>query len=154
MAGDLQDALAVIFACCEADLSAVFGCFESTEAGLKYVAGSAPQEHVVPLAQCLMKHGITGALEPLPRRHDEDPEYVVRFLARDHVALAMAHLGMSEKDAWNMTMTSLVGALRAKFPQQESNAPGARAPSKEEHEATMEWFDKIEAKRKAAQGAH
>lgn len=53
-----------------------------------------------------------------------------------------------------MTMTGLIGALHAKYPPTESNAPGARAPTAAEHDATMEWFDKIEAKRKArAKGA-
>ncbi|MEN1443551.1 DUF6246 family protein, partial [Pseudomonas aeruginosa] len=62
--------------------------------------------------------------------------------------------GLSEREAWSMTMTGLIGALRAKYPPTESNAPGARAPTAAEHDATMEWSDKIEAKRKAqAKGA-
>lgn len=152
-----QAALGVIYACAseEADPSSLFGTYETTSGTLEYVPGAAPVEHVVPLARCLLKHGVTGALPPLPRRPgDEEPVYVKEFQARDHVATAMAHLGVSERDAWNLTMTGLVGALRAKFPPAESNAPGARAPTKEEHNATMAWFDKIEAKRKAAKGVH
>lgn len=150
-----QAALGVIYACTEgeADPSALFGTYEADNGTLRYVPGSAPADHVVPLARCLLKHGITGALQPLPRRPgDDEPTYVKEFVAREHVAIAMAHLGVSERDAWNMTMTGLVGALRAKFPPVESSAPGAKAPSKEEHSATMAWFDRIDARRKAAKG--
>lgn len=147
----LRDALAVLYACLDADISGQFGCFDEDGA---YISGTAPVNHILPLARCLLKHGVVGALPPLPRKHDDDPDYVTGFVARDHVALAMAHLGITEKDAWNMTMTSLVGALRAKFPQQENNAPGSRAPTKEEHLATEAWFERVEAKRKAAQGTH
>ncbi|WAI83193.1 MULTISPECIES: DUF6246 family protein [Achromobacter] len=152
-----QAALGVIYSCSvdDVDPSSLFGTYETTSGALEYVPGVAPAEHVVPLARCLLKHGVTGALPPMPRRPgDDEPVYVKEFLARDHVATAMAHLGVSERDAWNLTMTGLVGALRAKFPPAESNAPGARAPTKEEHNATMAWFDKIEAKRKAAKGVH
>lgn len=152
-----QAALGVIYACTEdgGDPSMLFGTYDTSEGMLRYVPGAAPTEHVVPIARCLLKHGITGALSPLPRRSgDEEPVYVKEFIARDHVAIAMAHLGVSERDAWNMTMTGLVGALRAKFPPAENNAPGAKAPSKEQHDATMAWFDKIEAKRRAAKGVN
>jgi len=101
-----------------------------------------------------MKHGITGALPDLPRKAGQEQEFVKEFDARAHVSLAIAHLGMSSAEAWQMTMTELVGALRAKFPQAESNAPGARAPTAEEHEATMAWFERVEAARKQKQGAH
>lgn len=150
-----QAALGVIYACASEDVdpSSLFGTYETTSGSLEYVPGAAPVEHVVPLARCLLKHGVTGALPPLPRRPgDDEPTYVKEFVARDHVAMAMAHLGVSERDAWDLTMTGMVGALRAKFPQAESNAPGAKAPTKEQHDATMAWFDKIEAKRKAAKG--
>lgn len=150
-AKQLRDALAVLYACSESDLSAVFGHFDDVG---RYVPGVAMPSHILPLARCLMKHGIVGALPALPRKHDDEQEFVTEFVARDHVALAMAHLGVTEKDAWNMTMTSLVGALRAKFPQIESSAPGAKAPTIDEHEATMEWFDKIEATRNKSQGTY
>lgn len=149
-----DDALAVIYACSGDDLSGLFGGYEATEKGLRYVPGTAPVEHVLPLARCLMKHGVTGALKELPRKAGEDPEYVKEFDARAHVSLAIAHLGMSSADAWQMTMTEIVGALRAKFPPADSDAPGARAPTLEEHQATMEWFEEVERLRAAKQGGH
>lgn len=146
----LNDALAVLFVCSDEDLSDVFGYWSETG----YVPGSADRSHIVPLARCLLKHGVVGALPPLPRKASEEPKYVKEFDARAHVSLAMAHLGLSERDAWNMTMTALVGALRAKFPQSQSHEPGAKAPTKEEHDATMEWFERIEAARRLKQGVH
>lgn len=151
-AGDqFADALAVINACSEADLSEVFGAYDEA---LEYQPGAADIEHVLPIARCLLRHGVTGVLPPLPRRADEEPEYLREFKARDNVALAIAHLGMSERDAWSLTMTGLVSALRAKFPPLEGSSPGSRAPTAEEHDATMEWFEKVEAKRRARLGPH
>ena len=150
ISGHVADALAVIYSCCDNDVSDIYGYW-----GQKgYVPGQAPVSHVVALAQCLLKHGVVGALPELPRRAGDEPEYIKEFDARAHVAIAMAHLGMSEREAWDTTMTALVGALRAKFPHPESNAPGARAPTKEENSATMAWFERVEAARKRRQGAH
>ncbi len=153
-AEQFDDALAVIYACAEDDLSELFGGHEAGEEGLAYRPGAAPADHVLPLARCLMKHGVTGALPELPRKADQEPEFVREFDARTHVSLAIAHLGMSSAEAWQMTMTELVGALRAKFPQQQSDAPGARAPTTEEHEATMAWYERVEAARRKKQGSH
>ena len=103
-----------MYACCEDDISDVFGYFDAPR---KYIPGAAPAEHIRPLARCLLKHGVVGALPP-PKVRPEDapPEYREDFDARGMVALAMAHLGLPEAEAWRMTMTSLVGAMRAKFP--------------------------------------
>lgn len=146
----LGDALTVIYACADDDISSLFGVYEPSEKGIRHIPGSAPPEHIIPLAQCLLKHGVTGALPPLPRKAGEEHEFVQEFDARAHVSLAIAHLGMSSADAWQMTMTELVGALRAKFPEIENRAPGAKAPSKQEMEETLEWFERVEAKRAKA----
>src|SRR5690606_11937553 len=131
-----------------------FGCYEFRGDAIRYTSGTAPAAHVVPLAQCLMRHGVVGVAKPLPRRADAEDQYLTEFDAKEHAALAMAHLGLTEREAWYMTMTGLVAALRAKFPPSPKDTPGARAPSKEEHEATMEWFERVEAARRAKQGAH
>ncbi len=140
----MADALAVLYACSEDDLSPMFGAMEIQCDRVVYVPGLADPAQIIPIARCLLRHGVTGALAPLPRAAGDEPEYVQEFDARAHVALAMAHLGIRERDAWQMTMTSLVGALRAKFPQQ---APGASAPSIEETEAALEWHDRVLAKK-------
>lgn len=139
-----NEALTVINCCCETDLSEIFGYLNEKR---KYVKKAADYSDVLAIARSLLKHGITGAQEPLKKKEPDQSSYTNEFKANDHVSLAMAHLGVSEKEAWNMTMTSLVGAMRAKFPEPESNEPGAKAPTKEQHEATMEWFEKIQRKR-------
>ncbi|KAA0910686.1 DUF6246 family protein [Pusillimonas sp. ANT_WB101] len=152
MAGSVVDALAVIYACAGDDVSEVFGWFDLEQN--KFVGGKVSPHDVVAIAQCLCKHGITGALPPLPRSNDDDePEYVSVFNAREHVALAMAHLGLSEREAWSMTMTGLVGALRAKFPPSAKDSPAGRAPTLDEHDATLNWFERIKANRAPQQGA-
>lgn len=145
----LQDALSVIYACAgDDDLSGLFGAVEmrKTGPGVIYRPGIAPTEHILPLARALLRHGIVGAL-PAEKR-EGDGKYSNEFDARALVAVGMAHLAMSEREAWAMTMTGLVGALRSKFPPPPSNEPGANAPSKEELEAAMEWADRVDQKRR------
>ena len=149
MTGNRQDALAVLFACSDDDLSGVFGYHDASETGIQYVPGEADPEHIVPLAQHLVKHGITGVQ---PEQKGAKGEYVKEFRAVDYVSMAVAHLSMSSVDAWQMTMTEFVGALRAKFPPEKQ--PGDKAPTKEEHTQTMAWYERVEAARKAKKGAH
>ena len=148
---DFTDALGVLFACCEDDVSEVFG-YNGLDG--KYIAGAASQDDVVPLARCLLKHGVTSALPALPVRADAEDQYTDEFDARACASLAIAHLGMTSEQAWSMTMTEIMGALRAKFPQIEENAPGARAPNSQELQAVLDWHDKVEEKRRKRQGAH
>ncbi len=143
MAGDHMDSLGVVFACAEEDVSDLFGCYEFRGDAIRYTSGTAPAAHVVPLAQCLMRHGVVGVAKPLPRRADAEDQYLTEFDAKEHAALAMAHLGLTEREAWNMTMTGLVAALRAKFPPSTKDSPGARAPTREEHEATEAWYERV-----------
>ncbi|QGZ13284.1 glycoprotein [Vibrio phage NF] len=139
-----KEALAVVNSCCEDDLSEVFGYVDDN---LKYVDGIESKEKIVALAQSLLTHGITGTQEPLKRKDDDQSTYTAEFKASEHVSLAMAHLGMSEREAWDLTMTSLIGAMRSKYPEPESNEPGSKAPTKEQYDATMEWFDQIQRQR-------
>lgn len=149
----IVDALAVIDACGEGGGS-VFGAWRDDDGKLCYQPGDVSAEVVIHLARCLLKHGVTGALPDLLRKAGQEPEYIQEFDARANVSLAIAHLGVSSKDAWQMTMTELVGALRAKFPPAPDNSPGARAPTKEQHEATMEWYERVEAARRAKSGMY
>lgn len=151
----LQSALGVLFACTEEDVSEIFGHWGECEVfKTGYVPGRVPASDIVPLAQCLMKHGVTGAL-PIPEaRPGNEPTFVQEFDARKHVAIAMAHLGVGEREAWEMTMTTLTGAMQAKYPPDTRDSPGAKAPSGKDLDAKMAWFDKIEAARAATKGNH
>ncbi|MBY8037791.1 hypothetical protein KW477_07300 [Vibrio fluvialis] len=139
-----REALAIVNCCTDDDLSDVFGYLNEK---CKYVKKSAAMSDILAIARSLLTHGITGAQDPIRREEEDQSTYTSEFKSDMHVNLAMAHLGMSEAEAWNMTMTSLIGAMRAKFPEPESNKPGAKAPTKEQHDATMDWFEKIQRKR-------
>lgn len=150
----LITASGVLYACAVDDMPPIFGGAEvienrekPLESAVRYKAGIVPEEHILPLARCVLKHGITGAIPPLPRRHDEEPEFLTEFNAREHVSIAVAHLGCSEREAWDMTMTSLVGALRAKYPPDDKKTPGTKAPSVKELEEAEKMLTMINAMR-------
>lgn len=146
MSSSFTDCLGVLYACADQDVSGLFG-FHNEK--LNYVPGEIPQEHIVLLAQCLMKHGIVGVCDT-PKNTEKG--YLKEFDAKKFASLAVAHLGMNESDAWNMTMTGLVSALQAKYPPEKE--AGSDAPTKEEYNETMAWFERVEANRKLKQGAH
>lgn len=146
----LRAALEVWQACApeDADLDDITGRF-SMRGG--WVMGRSDPADVVVIAQALLRHGVCG--DPDPPSADDPPardsEYSPGFDCRKHAALAMGHLGLSEAEAWNMTMTGLRLAMEAKYPKTESPAEESarRAPSESEYDATMEWFDKVQAAR-------
>lgn len=139
-------AIDVLTACCDNDISEITGYYEY---GDNFVQRLMDDTAIITLARCLIQHGVIGVNKVIPKSIDAEDDYVQEFDAKAHVAAAIAHLGMSEKDAWNMTMTGLVEALRSKFPPSAKDSPGQNAPSKADHEAAMEWFDAIKAKREA-----
>lgn len=133
----LVEARFVIANCCEHDTSSVFGY--GTESGM------ASDANTLTIARSLLDHGITGSIDYEEDRPKKDGEYTNEFIARDHAAACVAHLGMSEREAWDTTMTTLVSALRSKYPPVKQ--PGDNAPTKKEHDETMAWFDKIQKAR-------
>lgn len=152
-------AYSVLMACSSEDITHLIGSYDHNTdfGGFRYKKGLIPKNEILLLARCLIRHGVTGSVEALPKEEGEDEseeDYVAQFDARKHVANAIAHLGMSEKDAWCLTMTALVDALRAKFPAPKSDDKSGKGkpPSSAEFDAAMEWADKIEAKRKKRLG--
>lgn len=148
---NVEDVLFVCYSCMDGD-ALLFGTFVPTQRpkrgtpAVRFKPGPVPVENAVHIARSLLRHGVTGALPPLPQRPGDEPtSYTEEFDARANVSLAIAHLGASSEQAWQMTMTELVGALRAKFPPVESTGPGAKAPTREEHDQTMAWFEGVEA---------
>src|SRR5690606_11909052 len=112
----------------------------------KWVAGLLPPEDVHVLAQCLLKHGITGDLK-LRSRKPKAEDYTSEFVAVDCVAMAMAHLGMSESDAWQLTMTGFSRAMHAKYPG-ETQTEAATQKRVAESDETMEWLSRVNASRR------
>lgn len=108
-----------------------------------YVKGALPLEDIVGLAFGLLKHGLMGDAIADTRTATKK-DYTNEFNARDIVAAAMAHLGASEDEAWNMTMTSYIAAMRAKFPP----PPDKKAPiTGEDFDRVNNWLSKVNAAR-------
>lgn len=144
-----DDALAVVYACGQhietEAIEMLFGYFTSEQPRPVYKGGQVPAEHIIFFAQVLVCHGLVGDLPPLRLKGGESPEYTDKFEAREMVAMATAHLGLSSSEAWDMTMTELVGALRAKYPDSDRDDKGA--PTLSELEETLANYARIKSLR-------
>lgn len=139
MGGDLAYSLAAIQMCADRDISGVFGYIDEN---LAFQEKGASASEVIIVAQSLMKHGLIGGIERKSEPTDSG-SYTKEFDAKEYVAMAVAHLGISIKDAWSMTMTTLLSVLEAKFP----NTDKKDTPTLEEVDQTMEWFESVKAAR-------
>ena len=137
----MVDAMGVLWACCETPDAAheAIGYLGEGDA----VLGKMEPVHKIHIARHLMLHGMVGDVEIVPDNKTTGP--IKEFKASNFAALAIAHLGMSQADAWDMSMTALITALNAKFPSVlNPEREGAKdAPTPDEHDATMAWFESI-----------
>lgn len=131
-------ALTVCYAC-TANAEAAGELFGGVAPGLRYQPGLVPMGDMVILAKGLIRHGVLGNVTEKPKKRGD---YLREFKAEGYVATAMAHLGASEHDAWQMTMTSYVAAMRAKYPPEEEKKSAA-TPNKAELDDMMEWAKRL-----------
>jgi hypothetical protein len=119
----LTAARCVLLACRvgDADLSELIGTPDG--------AGSMPEAELMALARHLVQHGLTGKARPGGGRG----QYATEFSVAEHVAAAVAHLGISRADALAMTMTEMQLLIEAKFPQ----AQARKVPTREEYDQQM-----------------
>ena len=139
MQGDLAYSLAVLQVCSDGDIRDIFGYIDQDS--FEFVGGEVSEGEIVILAQSLLKHGIIGDIDRSEDPPIKESEYSKEFDAKSYVAIAMAHLGVSERDAWQMTMTSLAGALRAKYPPVKNNKD--KLPTLEEVAAIDDWVAEV-----------
>jgi hypothetical protein len=136
----------VLTACTNDDLTPFIG--GPGERYASYRIGPVPPEAMLALARSLMQHGIIG---PMPKKQNGEPakpaksNYTPRFEALSYVSKAVAHLGFSESEAWNMTMTSFAANWEAKFGESKQERHS------EEHDETMAWLAKVNEQRKPKQ---
>lgn len=137
-----ERALTVLYACAgDQDLGDLIGGMVPTGRGrIAYSPGLMPMQDIIAVAQGLIRHGIMGDVEPEPGRVGES---MSEFKAAEYVSAAIAHLSMSESDAWNMTMTSFVQVMRSKYPPK----PGAKPMTANDVDATLARLAKINAAR-------
>jgi len=125
----------VLVACCEADVTPLLGHMGSKWGS--FVPGAMPAQDMVHIARSLMRHGIIG-LKPEGRLIEKPKqEYVPEFKPREFVAQAVAHLGLSSAEAWQMTMTEFSGAMQSKFGKPDT------LPPPEEHDEAMSRLAEI-----------
>lgn len=139
MNGDIAYSLAVIQACCDEDTREIFGYIDHET--LEFIEMYASPNEIMILAQSLMKHGIIGDIDRSDDAQTGKKDYTPEFDAKSYVSAVVAHLGISEREAWQMTMTSVAGALRAKYPPQPSPYM-----SEKREEELLEWFNKKDKK--------
>lgn len=119
----------------------------------RYVPGRLPMADIVAIAQMLIRHGVVGNAVPSGEPGGVKGTFLAEFNAVDYAAAAMAHLGVSETDAWRMTMTSFVAAMHSKFPPPAPGSQEALRPhTAEEYDATMDRLRKINELRAKANG--
>jgi hypothetical protein len=125
----------VMMACCDADVSPLLGHMGSKWGS--FVPGAMPAQDMVHIARSLMRHGIIG-LKPEGRLLEKPKEeYVPEFKPREFAAQAIAHLGLSSAEAWNLTMTEFSGAMQSKFGKPET------LPTIDEHDEAMSRLAEI-----------
>ncbi|EIT0701077.1 hypothetical protein L1G94_000518 [Escherichia coli] len=119
----VQTSVLVLKACADSDISHLTGECKITPSGkLKLRHGIIPVDDVITLAKHLLFHGLIGdGPENKAAEQPQEGDYTPAFDVLEYVYSAVAHLGLSESEAWNMTMTGYRAAVRAKTPPDERN---------------------------------
>jgi hypothetical protein len=129
-------AVDTLAACCDEDVTDLVG--HTGDSPDEWTPGELPAIDCVLLAMSLIRHGVVGVVPELPDTGEAKREYVQKFEPQAFAAMAMAHLGLSEAHAWDMTVTGFTLAMRAKFPQPKSDNPTLA-----EAEKVSQWLDQV-----------
>ena len=110
----VQTSIHVLKCCSECEIGPLLG-------KLRLRPGLMPTSDVITLAQHCMYHGLIGDGPEEDAGEIREGEYKPTFNVLEFVYSAVAHLGLSESEAWNMTMTGYRAAVRAKTLPDERN---------------------------------
>lgn len=146
-------AVEVLEACCDDDISDLVGVMSpryrgDTFIGFSWRCGLISFTDCVVLAASLIRHGVVGVV-PADTKKSEGI-YSSKFEPRELAAVAMAHLGMSESDAWNLTVTGFVLAMRAKYPDPKVEADKKADEALKKYDIMMERNKRIATARAQA----
>lgn len=129
----------VMYACADVDPTPFIG--EPGTGYKSYRPGLVDPEIMLVIARALLRHGLVGpvANKPPEQLEAEAAEHqgkrgIVEFDALEYVSKAVTHLGMSEAEAWNMTITSFGAHWAAKYGEHKEKRHS------EEHDNTMKWL--------------
>lgn len=118
----VQSSIHILKCCSDDDITALVGECRFTPAGkLRQKPGLMPTEDIITLAQHCMYHGLIGDGPEEDTGEIREGEYKPTFNVLEFVYSAVAHLGLSESEAWGMTMTGYRAAVRAKMPPEAKN---------------------------------
>ncbi|MEA0049817.1 DUF6246 family protein [Escherichia coli] len=118
----VQTSIHILKCCSECEIGPLLGeCWFTHSGKLRLKPGIMPVDDVITLAQHCMYHGLIGDEAEEDAGTTRDGEYKPTFDVLEFVYSAVAHLGLSEAEAWNMTMTGYRAAVRAKTPQEARN---------------------------------
>ncbi|HBJ0476666.1 TPA: hypothetical protein LAN56_003397 [Escherichia coli] len=118
----VQTSIRILKCCSEDEIGPLLGECRFTPSGkLRLKPGLMPTSDVITLAQHCMYHGLIGDGPEEDAGEIMEGEYKPTFNVLEFVYSAVAHLGLSESEAWNMTMTGYRAAVRAKTPPDERN---------------------------------
>lgn len=138
-------ALNVLSCCSSGDADIFLGYYDENMA---YVPGHLPREDVITLARHMMRHGVSGVS---PKRDEPmiKGKPMTEFEASQFAAMATAHLGMPEAEAWNLTMTGLLAALQSKFPPDKTSAASI---TEKQYSENMDWLSRVNKMRDSKNG--
>lgn len=134
-----------VMSCCAGSPDHLYELLGYYTDGMVYQAGAMLPEDVVTIAQHLIRHGVAG-VSPKGDEPMVKGEPMREFDASKFAAMAVAHLGMSESDAWSLTMTSLLSALHSKFPPDKTSAASI---TEKQYTDSMDWLRRVNAQRNA-----
>lgn len=143
--GDIDTAYEVIEACSDHDISEHLGqaYMPAIKVGDKikpvaaYSKDTIPDDKALIIAVTLLYHGIIGDFKPRKTEANKKENYSETFDAMEFASIAMVHLGLSQDEAWSLTMTQLRRALAIKFPPSEKEK--AQDELLAEYDEMLEW---------------
>lgn len=131
----------IMSCCCNDDISHLTGYLTESPSGkyLSIMTGKIDPADVIIMASRLLVFGLKGKPKR-PQRTDLPP--MLEFDATEFVGAAVAHLGVSANDAWQMTMVEFQRACEAMQPESE------KLPTKKELDNVFKISDAVSEKLK------
>lgn len=144
----------VIKACCEEDIDRILLRAKLVKDKIRpsFRPGGIDNPEVqIILASHLLRHGVAGV--KLNNEDEEESSGDGEEVNSDSVDIyraldcARVHLGRTDKEAWDMTMTEIVQMMEMKFPKPKEDPKKQKPPTNKEYDETMSWFEEVQKRR-------
>lgn len=141
----VRTAMLVLTCCGDDDISELIGHYDEK---LNRVEGLMPVAEMIIVARHLMKHGVIGQSKP----SEGGGEYSATFDPSEYVDAAIIHFGISQVEAWALTMTQFTRMLDMKFPEIKQRQKTEITPEK--YDKAVAEYEALKAKRLAKAAAN